>query len=170
MVLRKQRLYMKKNLISIMILLGIFLITSSFVNTNNPTIEKKGSFTCMINGKPFIIENLTGSLRKITGGETQLSFSNDRFVKFTFMNPIQDSKIDLAQQSRAAYIRYEDPSTSLVCKPTNGFVQLNKIDEQNKVVSGTFEIVLSVLMPDGKIKNIQVSQGKLVDVPIVFKQ
>ena len=99
---------MRKNLIPITILLGIFLITSSFVNTN-PTTEKKGVFTCMINDKPFIIEGLTGSLRKITGGETQLSFSNDRFIKFTFMNPVQDSKINLAQQSRAAYIRYEDP-------------------------------------------------------------
>ncbi|MBC7449866.1 MAG: hypothetical protein H7259_00100 [Cytophagales bacterium] len=160
---------MRKNVMLITMLAGIFMITSSFI-TNNPTIEKKGTFTCIINDKPFVIEGLTGSLRKITGGETQLSFSNDRFIKFSFLNPVQDSKIDLAQQSRAAYIRYEDPSTSLVGKPANGYVHLTKIDEKNKVVSGTFEIVMSVTMPDGKVKNIKISQGKLVDVPIVLKQ
>ena len=161
---------MIKNLFPMSFLLvGFFLISTSFTTTN-PTTAKKGVFTCIINDKPFVIEGLTASMRKITGGETQLSFSNDRFIKFTFLNPVQASKIDLSQQSRAAYIRYEDPSTSLICKPATGFVQLDKIDETNQLVSGTFEIMLTVIMPDGKPRNIKVTQGKLVDIPIVFKQ
>jgi hypothetical protein len=160
---------MVKKFIAFGILLSVFLSSSSFVSTN-PTINKKGTFTYYINDKPYVIEGLTGSYRKITGGEYQLSFSNDRFVKFTFMNPVQESKIDLSQQSRAAYIRYEDPSTSLIGKPANGFVLLEKIDENNKVVSGTFEMAVSVIMPDGSIKNIKISQGRLNEIPIVYKQ
>ena len=160
---------MVKNFVAIGILLSVFLTSSSFIS-DNPTIHKKGTFTYFINGKAFVLEGVTASYRKITGGEYQLSFSNDRFVKFTFMNPVHESKIDLTQQSRAAFIRYEDPSTSLIGKPSNGFVLLNKIDENNKVVSGTFEMALSVLMPDGTIKNIKVSQGKLNEIPIVYKQ
>src|SRR6187551_505849 len=107
---------MVKNFVVIGILLSVFFTSSSFIS-ENPTINKKGTFTYFINGKAFVLENVTASYRKITGGEYQLSFSNDRFVKFTFMNPIHESKIDLTQQSRAAFIRYEDPSTNLVGKP-----------------------------------------------------
>ncbi|MGN6647212.1 MAG: hypothetical protein ACTHJT_11860, partial [Cytophaga sp.] len=112
---------MVKNFVALGILLSVFLSSSSFI-ANNPTVNKKGTFTYYINDKPFVIEGVTGSYRKITGGEFQLSFSNDRFIKFTFMNPVQESKIDLSQQSRAAFIRYEDPSTSLVAKPSTGYV------------------------------------------------
>lgn len=160
---------MIKNFVAIGILLSVFLSSSSFTSTAIPT-DKKGTFTYYINGKPFVIEGLTGSYRKITGGESQLSFSNDRFIKFTFMNPVQESKIDLAQQSRAAFIRYEDPSTSLVGRPATGFVLLDKIDETNKVVSGTFEMAVRVIMNDGSIKNITISQGRLNEIPIVYKQ
>ena len=160
---------MVKNFVALGILLSVFLSSSSFI-ANNPTVNKKGTFTYYINDKPFVIEGVTGSYRKITGGEFQLSFSNDRFIKFTFMNPVQESKIDLSQQSRAAFIRYEDPSTSLVAKPSTGYVLLEKIDENNKVVSGTFEMALSAIMPDGTIKTIKISQGKLNEIPIVYKQ
>lgn len=160
---------MIKNFVAFGILLSVFLSSSSFVS-NNPTINKKGTFTYYINDKPFVIEGITASYRKITGGEYQLSFSNDRFVKFTFMNPVHEAKIDLSQQSRAAFIRYEDPATSLIGKPSNGFVLLDKIDESNKVVSGSFEMALAVIMPDGSIKNIKISQGRLNEIPVVYKQ
>ena len=160
---------MVKSLATIGILFCVFLTSSSFIS-EVPTVNKKGTFTYFINGKPFVIEGITGSYRKITGGEYQLSFSNDRFVKFTFMNPIQQSKIDLTQQSRAAFIRYEDPSTSLIGKPAGGFVQIDKIDENNKVVSGSFEMNLRVILADGSIKNIAISEGRLNEIPIVYKQ
>lgn len=160
---------MVKSLTTIGILFCVFLTSSSFIS-EVPTVNKKGTFTYFINGKPFVIEGITGSYRKITGGEYQLSFSNDRFVKFTFMNPIQQSKIDLTQQSRAAFIRYEDPSTSLIGKPAGGFVQIDKIDENNKVVSGSFEMNLRVILADGSIKNIAISEGRLNEIPIVYKQ
>jgi len=160
---------MVKNFVVIGILLSVFLTSSSFIS-ENPTINKKGTFTYFINGKAFVLENVTASYRKITGGEYQLSFSNDRFVKFTFMNPIHESKIDLTQQSRAAFIRYEDPSTNLVGKPAAGYVLLQKIDENNKVVSGTFEMSLRVVMTDGTIKNINISEGRLNEIPVVYKQ
>ncbi len=160
---------MVKNFVALGILLSVFLSSSSFI-ANNPTVNKKGTFTYYINDKPFVIEGVTASYRKITGGEFQLSFSNDRFVKFTFMNPVLESKIDLSQQSRAAFIRYEDPSTSLIGKPSTGYVLLGKIDENNKVVSGTFEMALSVVMTDGTIKNIKISQGQLNEIPVVYKQ
>jgi hypothetical protein len=160
---------MVKKLATIGILFCVLLTSSSFI-LESPTVNKKGTFTYFINGKPFVIEGITGSYRKITGGEYQLSFSNDRFVKFTFMNPVQESKIDLTQQSRAAFIRYEDPSTSLIGKPAGGFVKIDKIDENNKVVSGTFEMNLRVILNDGSIKNINISEGRLNDIPIVFKQ
>jgi hypothetical protein len=160
---------MVKKLATIGILFCVLLTSSSFIS-ESPTVNKKGTFTYFINGKPFVIEGITGSYRKITGGEYQLSFSNDRFVKFTFMNPVQESKIDLTQQSRAAFIRYEDPSTSLIGKPAGGFVKIDKIDENNKVVSGTFEMNLRVILNDGSIKNINISEGRLNDIPIVFKQ
>jgi len=160
---------MIKNFVAIGILLSVFLTSSSFIS-DNPTTNKKGTFTYFINGKPFVIEGITGSYRKITGGENQLSFSNDRFIKFTFMNPVQEYKIDLTQQSRAAFIRYEDPSTNLIGKPSTGFVLLQKIDENNKVVSGTFEMSLRVILADGTIKNINISEGRLNEIPIVYKQ
>lgn len=160
---------MVKSLITIGILFCVLVTSSSFIS-DSPAVNKKGTFTYFINGKPFVLEGITGSYRKITGGEYQLSFSNDRFVKFTFMNPVQDSKIDLTQQSRAAFIRYEDPSTSLIGKPAGGFVQIGKIDQNSKVVSGTFEMNLRVIMTDGSIKNINISEGRLNEIPVVYKQ
>lgn len=146
------------------------LLGSSFTNTSPIPIAKKGSFVCVINDKPFIIENLQANIRKITGGEMQLSFSNDRFVKFTFLNPVVNNKIDVSVPGRQHLIRYEDPSTSLVGKPVQGFVVIDKIDEQNKVVSGTFELSITVPMTNGTQKQIRVTQGRLNDIPLEFRQ
>jgi hypothetical protein len=146
------------------------LLGSSFTNNSPIAVAKKGSFVCVINDKPFIIENMQANLRKITGGEVQLSFSNDRFVKFTFLNPVENNKIDVSVPGREHYIRYEDPSTSLVGKPVQGFVVLDKIDEMNKVVSGTFELSIAVPMANGTQKQIRVTQGRLNDIPLELRQ
>ncbi|MCU0415905.1 MAG: hypothetical protein MUE33_01855 [Cytophagaceae bacterium] len=161
---------MIKRFFPILILTSSVLLGSSFIQTNPPISPKKGSFVCIINDKPFIIENMKANFRKITGGEIQLSFSNDRFVKFTFLNPTVNNRIDVSVPGRNHYIRYEDPSTSLVGKPKQGYVLLSKLDELNKVVSGEFELQISVQMSDGNEKLIKVSQGKLYDIPIEFRQ
>jgi hypothetical protein len=129
-------------------------------------MEEAGIFTCVINGRPFVVENVKANLRKITGGEQQLSFTNDRFVKFSFLNP-NPGKINLEEASvRQAYIRYEDPASNSLGAPINGFVNITNLDTQNKVLSGEFEMELRV---KGNSKTIKVTQGKFINIPIVVK-
>ncbi|HEY8402416.1 MAG TPA: hypothetical protein VIK89_14205 [Cytophagaceae bacterium] len=129
--------------------------------------EKKGVFSCFINDKPFVIEGVTASMRNITGGGKQLSLSNDRFIKFAFFNPIEKT-INVTQKTKEAYIRYEDPATRQIAVPSGGFVTLTVLDEQNGLVSGTFE--LQMLMGEkGKEKLLKITNGKFENVPIVHK-
>jgi phage FluMu gp28-like protein len=44
------------------------------------------------------------------------------------------------------------------------------IDEANKVVSGTFELSISVPMANGTQKQIRVTQGRLNDIPLELRQ
>lgn len=157
------------------LLLSAIMFTSWVSNPNfgrcsiqtTDSIRKNGIFTCTINDKPFVIEGITASMRKITGGEKQLSLSNDRFIKFTFFNP-SEKNIDLSKKGREAYIRYEDPATRQVAFPIQGYVQLKEIDEEKGIVSGNFEIELVVVERDKK-RIIKVKQGKFENVPIVYK-
>lgn len=139
----------------------------SFIYKVSPQEEPQGIFTCLINDKPFKIEKITASMRNITGGERQLSLSNDRFIKFMFLNPTPGT-INLTQPGRAAYIRYEDPASTVVCKPKTGFVNLLQIDEEQKTLSGDFEMEL-VMNINGGQKTIKVTKGKLINIPIVYK-
>lgn len=144
----------------------LFLVTffsTAFINTTEDT--QSGVFSCVINDKPYVIEGMHATLRKITDGQRQLSFSNDRFVKFIFLNPAV-RKIDLSTATvRDACIRYEDPATNSLCKPTRGFVNIMTIDEANKTVSGEFEMEL-VMNINGVMKTIKVTQGKMTNIPI----
>jgi hypothetical protein len=147
----------------------LLLIIVSF-KTDHSIDIKPGSFYCKINGKPFVIENLQASIRTITGGEQQLSLSNDRFVKFSFLNPIIESKINLENPGRAAFIRYEEPGTNNIGRPLSGFVTLHKIDKDNNIVNGEFEMTVEVVTVQRVKKYIRITEGRLYDIPLVKKQ
>lgn len=147
----------------ITLLLTVTLFSTSF--TTAPEENQTGLFSCIINDKPFVIEGMHATLRKITDGQRQLSFSNDRFVKFIFLNP-KVSKIDLATASvRDACIRYEDPATNSLCRPTKGYVNIINIDEANKTATLEFEMEL-VMNVNGAVKTIKVTHGKMMNIPI----
>lgn len=144
-------------------LITVFFLSTAFINTTEET--QSGVFSCVINDKPYIIEGMHATLRKITDGQRQLSFSNDRFVKFIFLNPAV-RKIDLSTATiRDACIRYEDPATNSLCRPSRGFVNIANIDESNKVVSGEFEMEL-VMNVNGVMKTIKVTHGKMMNIPL----
>jgi len=130
--------------------------------------EEQGIFSCYINGKPFIVDSLTASYRKITGGEKQLSLNNERFVKFAFMNPSAKNINLEVSDKREAFIRYEDPASSAVGVPIRGFINLTRLDEENKIVSGEFEMELQVKLGN-TTKILKVTHGKFSNIPIVFK-
>lgn len=130
--------------------------------------EDSGIFSCYINGKPFVVDSVKASLRKITGGEKQLSLQNERFIKFAFMNP-STKNINLESSNiREAYIRYEDPASSAVGKPIKGFINITNLDEEKKIVSGEFEMEIKVSV-NNTSKILKVTNGKFYNIPIVLK-
>ena len=156
---------------SVYFFLLIFSVIISFAFAWKPQkdiSQEQGLFFCYINGKPYSVDSVKANFRKITGGETQLSLNNARFVKFTFLNPsTKNINLEVADK-REAFIRYEDPASSLVGIPVRGFVNISNLDEKNKVLSGDFEMEL-IMKVGGKDKTIKVTQGKMVNIPIVFK-
>ncbi len=152
--------------------LGLLLILvttlSSFSFLYVSSSSNKASFSCTINDKPFIMDNVMGILRKITGGETQLSISNDRFVKFSFLNPRPMEKIDLSNPGRKAFIRYEDPASLLVGEPVKGYAYITSINQKDKLVSGEFEFEMKITN-NGQTKIVKIKQGKFENVPIEIR-
>lgn len=152
--------------------LGLLLILvttlSSFSFLYVISSSNKASFSCTINDKPFIMDNVMGIMRKITGGETQLSISNDRFVKFSFLNPRVMEKIDLSNPGRKAFIRYEDPASLLVGEPVKGYAYITNINQKDKVVSGEFEFEMKITN-NGQTKIVKIKQGKFENVPIEIR-
>ncbi|HSZ71711.1 MAG TPA: hypothetical protein VK750_03475 [Cytophagaceae bacterium] len=130
--------------------------------------SNKASFSCVINDKPFVMDNAMAILRKITGGETQLSLSNDRFVKFSFLNPRPMEKIDLSNPGRRAFIRYEDPASLLVGEPVKGYAYITNINQKDKLVSGEFEFEMQI-SNNGQIKTVKIKQGRFENVPIEIR-
>lgn len=154
-----------KNSILFCVVSMLFL---SFIPKDTHVSDEKGVFSCYINGKPFVADGMIASLRKITGGEQQLSLYNERFVKFVFMNPTART-IDLESSTiREAYIRYEDPASSAMGIPVKGFVNILNLDQENKVLSGEFEMELKVKL-DNTTKILKVTNGKFLNIPIVMK-
>lgn len=152
--------------------LGLLLILvttlSSFSFLYVSSSSNKASFSCTINDKPFVMDNVMGILRKITGGETQLSISNDRFVKFSFLNPRPMEKIDLSNPGRKAFIRYEDPASLLVGEPVKGYAYITSINQKDKLVSGEFEFEMKITN-NGQTKIVKIKQGKFENVPIEIR-
>ena len=149
----------------LLVSLSFFSFTTKSTSTTN---ETAGVFSCYINDKPFIVDSLTANIRKITGGEKQLSLSNERFVKFAFMNP-STKNIDLASSSiREAYIRYEDPASNSTGIPIKGYINITNFDEENKLLSGEFEMEIKVTV-NNTTKILKVTKGKFSNIPIVFK-
>ncbi|HVD97070.1 MAG TPA: DUF6252 family protein [Cytophagaceae bacterium] len=150
---------------SSLLLISILFFSFSFKSTDT---QESGVFSCYINGKPFVVDSMKASIRKITGGEMQLSLNNERFIKFAFMNPSNKS-INLESSSiREAYIRYEDPASSAVGKPIKGYINITNLDEENKMLSGEFEMEIQVKM-NNTSKILKVTNGKFSNIPIVFK-
>jgi hypothetical protein len=152
--------------------LSSFLIAAVFFSfafqTKETTAPESGVFSCYINGRPFVVDSMKASLRKITGGEKQLSLNNERFVKFAFMNP-SAKNIDLELSSiREAYIRYEDPASNAMGVPVKGYVRILQLDEDKKVLSGEFEMELKVKYGN-TFKILKVTNGRFSNIPIVMK-
>lgn len=152
--------------LGLMLLLMTTLSSFSFLYVNSAV--PKAMFSCTINDKPFVIDNVTCILRKITGGETQLSLSNDRFVKFSFLNPRVMEKIDLSNPGRKAFIRYEDPASLSVGQPLKGYAYITSIDQKSKLVSGEFEFEMKI-SNNGQTKIVKIKQGKFENVPIEIR-
>lgn len=155
-----------KAFISLLLVSVLFLSFST--KSSHQIAQDKGVFSCYINGKPFIVDSMKASIRKITGGEKQLSLNNERFVKFAFMNP-SAKNINLESSNiREAYIRYEDPASSGVGVPVKGYINIINLDEQNKVLSGEFEMEIKVTVGTSS-KILKVTEGRFSNIPIVFK-
>jgi hypothetical protein len=138
----------------------------SFHGNNNPLYVSgsQGVFKCFINDKAFEITGQKGYFREITGGKSQLSIYNNIFYKFSFFNPVIKS-IDLTpKDTRDAIIRYIEPGTNNIYYPTHGRVILKELDLTQHVVSGEFEMELS--MPGGKGKVIKITGGQFINIPI----
>jgi hypothetical protein len=145
----------------ILISLLFFRFRENEIYTNTST----GVFTYVVNDKVFTMENVKAYMRNTTGGRKQLSLSNDRFVKFFFINP-ETKKIDLStNEAKNAIIRYNEPGTNYIYHPRNGFVNIESIDNSNKILSGEFEMEMVL---EGKDKVIRITKGKLINIPIVF--
>lgn len=151
--------------LGLLLILVTTLSSFSFLYVTN---SHKASFSCTINDKPFVMDNVMGILRKITGGETQLSISNDRFVKFSFLNPKVMEKIDLSNPGRKAFIRYEDPASLLVGEPVKGYAYITSINQKDKLVSGEFEFEMK-MTNNGQTKIVKIKQGKFENVPIEIR-
>ncbi len=155
------KLFVSLSLISV-------LFFSFSTKSQTQVSQDSGVFSCYINGKPFVVDSMKASIRKITGGEKQLSLNNERFVKFAFMNP-SAKNINLESSNiREAYIRYEDPASSAVGKPVKGFINITSLDEEKKVLSGEFEMEIKVSV-NNTSKILKITNGKFSNIPIVFK-
>src|SRR5688572_28954271 len=74
---------------ALLIIIGLVAISSlsGFISSSPLNNDATGVFTYMVNDKVFTLEHMTATLRTTTGGKKQLSLSNDRFVKFFFIEP-----------------------------------------------------------------------------------
>jgi hypothetical protein len=156
-----------KSTLLLKVFLGTAFIASSFLlssfnSVKNPN-EGQGVFTYMVNDKVFTLENMTAVIRTTTGGKKQLSLSNDRFVKFFFIDP-QVKNFDLSSSSsKDAIVRYNEPGTNNIFVPRSGHVTITKLDENSKMLSGEFEMELWI---PGKDKIIKIKKGQF-NCPIV---
>jgi len=146
---------------------GIFFLSGSFITEIHPqqTNLNSGVFTYMVNDKVQTMENVKAYMRNTTGGRKQLSLSNDRFVKFFFINPTAKHFDLSSMEAKEAIIRYNEPGTNFVYYPQKGFVNINTLNDSTKVLSGEFE--MDMTMP-GKDKVIHITKGKIINVPIIF--
>ena len=143
----------------------ILIALSSF--TPKSDIETKGTFSCYINDKPFILEGVNARMRTVTGGYKQLSISNDMFTSFFFINPEAKEFQLKPSTKKEAVVRYTNPVNLNLYYPFNGVVKINVLDENVKTLSGEFEMEL---MPKEGItgKRIKVTQGKFINIPIIY--
>ncbi len=145
-------------------LILIPMVFSGFQEKTFPVMSP-GVFSYMVNDKVFSMDNVKAYMRTTTGGRKQLSLSNDRFVKFFFINP-EPKKFDLStKESKQAIIRYNEPGTNFVYRPKNGFVNIQALDDGNKTVSGEFEMEMVL---EGKDKVIRITKGKLINIPVIY--
>lgn len=149
--------------------LPIFLLVSlsafTFAQNNNP--ENKGVFSFLIENKQHTIPDNKAVIRMVTGGKKQLSLSNTLFTKFCIINPTV-KEITLAQGNTSeAIIYYTDPGNLNLYKPQSGFIRILKIDNDKKVVSGEFEMILS--SDASGTKPIKIKNGKFTDIPLIYR-
>lgn len=84
------------------------------------------------------------------------------------MNPTTKSITLEASTKREAFIRYEDPASNAIGIPVKGFVSLTMLDEENKVLSGEFEMEVQLTLGTTK-KLLKITNGKFSNIPIVYK-
>ena len=155
---------MQRGKLSLILLLPALILQSFiFKQSSSDSETATPSFSYFVNDKIQNIDNLKAVLRSTTGGRKQLSLSNDRFVKFFFINP-EEKEFDLSsQQAKTAIVRYNEPGTNFIYSPRNGRIKITNLDESTGMLSGDFEMDLT--MP-GKDKVIKVTKGKF-NLPLV---
>ncbi|MFN6943870.1 MAG: hypothetical protein ACK4ND_02915 [Cytophagaceae bacterium] len=158
----------KKHTLSISALIG-FMMLSSFMtkNVEEGKTENVGVFSCLINGKPFIIKDMKANMRIITGGHKELSLSNDKFSTFVFINP-SEKAIDLSNSRKEAYVRYMEPGIQELFKPQNGSIKILTLDEEKGMLVGEFE--MEMILGGNPQKKIKVTEGKFINIPITVEK
>ena len=152
----------------ILLFLGVAIITfASFLSLDKPSTITTGIFSCAINDKPYIINNIHAEMRVVTGGFKQLSISNELFTSFFFINPSAKEMVLAPTQTREAVVRYTNPSNYNLYLPESGVVRITILDETSKILTGEFEMELIPKEKNGK--KIKITNGKLVNIPIVYK-
>ncbi|HEX8545583.1 MAG TPA: hypothetical protein VF691_01400 [Cytophagaceae bacterium] len=143
----------------------VLIALTSFTPKGN--LEVKGTFSCYINDKPFILEGVNARMRTVTGGYKQLSISNDMFTSFFFINPEAKEFQLKPSNKKEAVVRYTNPVNLNLYYPNTGIVKINVLDEKIKTLSGEFEMEL---MPKEGVtgKKIKVTQGKFLNIPIIY--
>lgn len=144
-------------------LLCSFKVYSPLINRDE---AQSGVFTCLINDKTYTIQNMKARMRTVTGGSKQLSLSNDLFTSFFFINPVAGSFELSSPKKKDAIVRYTNPSNLGLYYPDHGVVKINTLDQRTNVLSGEFEMELTPRDLQGK--KIKVTQGKFINIPIVY--
>ena len=144
------------------------IISGRICSPKKPEIfDSAGIFSCTINDKPYVIHGINAEMRTVTGGFKQLSLSNDLFTSFFFINPTMREIELTTAQKRDAIVRYTNPVNLNLYYPEKGSVRIEVLDEKAKILSGAFEMELIPKSQSGK--KIKITNGKLINIPIVYK-
>jgi len=160
----------------LILLIGILLTVNSCSKKNDPTLTPleqlpeatqtgKGTFGCLINGEPFVVNNTSQQVAIYQGGQLQFGATldinnNDESISFNLINPLENgiaySLIEINYKSG-----YSKRKGNIICmyefeNTYAGNVIFTKIDRINYIISGTFEFSTN----KNGCKDIKITNGR----------